>query len=354
MKPSRLRLIALVFKLLPALALLQASGTASAFTIIELGIVESVAGNLVTDAGTLETQVQPVTTALGTHLQSVFRSFAAPRGGSAGAGDSGFQSAWVNSSYTSFENTFFRTDFDGSMHLLMLGFDYSLTENVLLGLAVSSEQGDIDTNFNFGNQETDGTTVAPYFGWLISDNWSVDLSLGLTDTDIDQSRTTSSLNIVPPDFEIVLSQITSSPTSERDFKNLNLNGFWTAGNWNYGVRAGYLSINSDQDAYTESDDTDVDASSVELKQTQVGGDIAYGAESQLFLSAVMVSDSSSDGIEFEDGEQPSDDDDSILVGLGWRYYGEAGISTVVELNTREGKDDYKEESISFTLRLDFD
>jgi hypothetical protein len=358
MKPSRLRLIALVFKLMSVLALLPSN--ALAFTLIPPPLEEELIPSItVTDAGILDTQVQPVTSALGSHLQGVFRGLLLPKGGAAGAGDSGFHGIWVNSSYTEFENSFARTRFDGNTHMLLAGFDFTLSENIIYGLVLGTERGDIDTTFNRGNLESDGSIIAPYLGWLISDNWSLDLSLGKNDLDIDQFRTeivTTFDTSSPP--AVLITQVPeivrSSLTSERGFENVNVNGFWTSGSWNFGARLGYLSASNEQDSYVESNGSEVEASEFELKQTQIGGDIAYGSASQVFLSAVMLKDSSSETVEFSDGEQPSDDDDSLLIGLGWRYYGEDGVSAVFELNSRDGKDDYSENSASFTLRRDFD
>jgi hypothetical protein len=348
-----------LFKALFGLMLLHASN-AIAFTLIPPPLEEElIPGITVTDAGILDTQVQPVTSALGSHLQGVFRGLLIPRGGAAGAGDSGFQGIWVNSSYTEFENSFSRTRFDGNTHMLLAGLDFSLSEKIIYGLVLGTERGDIDTTFNRGNLETDGSIIAPYLGWLISDNWSLDLSLGRNDLDIDQFRTeivTTFDTSSPPAVLITQTPevVSSSPTSERGFENVNINGFWATGNWNFGARVGYLSASNDQDSYVESNGDVIEATKFELEQTQIGADIAYGSASQVFLSAAMLKDSSSETVEFSSGEQPSDDDSSLLVALGWRYYGEDGVSAVFELNTRDGKDDYSENSASFTLRRDFE
>lgn len=340
--------------------LLCYAGNASAFTLIPLPDEEDLApSNTVTDADTLETQVQPVTSAVGTHLQGVFRGLVLPEGGGAGAGDSGFQGVWVNSSYTRFENSFTRTRFDGASELLLAGFDFSLSENFLYGLALGSERGDIDTTFNMGNQETKGAMITPYLGWLISDNWSFDLSLGSSDIDTQQFRTEIVTTIdasAPPTLLITQlpETVRSKFSSKRDFTAANINGFWANGDWHFGARLGYVSVTNKQDRYTETDDTVVEAAKFELKQTQFGGDIGYGSQSQVYLGAVMMRDSSSETVEFTSGEQPPDDADSLLISAGWRYYGKDGVSALLELNTRDGKEKYSEDTVLFTLRCDFD
>jgi hypothetical protein len=254
---------------------------------------------------------------------------------------------------------------------LLVGFDFTVAEHHLLGIALSTEKSDIDTTFNNGNQEIKGTTIAPYYGWSISDHWSLDISVGHSELDVDQFRIplldTVTVTVVPgpiasPDDLIVLGlapagvPIRSSTSSERDFSMLNVNGFWTVGDWSLGARAGYISTENTQDRYTESGGSagfSVPADTIELKQTQLGGDIAFGGVSLVFLSGVLVKESDSVELSLGAGEQPANDDDSLLITAGWRYYGEDGVSAVLEWNTREGKEDYAEKSVSFTLRFDF-
>jgi len=45
-----------------------------------------------------------------------------------------------------------------------------------LGVAFGYDNGDIDTTFNQGNQDTDSYTIAPYFGALLTDTLSIDFT----------------------------------------------------------------------------------------------------------------------------------------------------------------------------------
>jgi hypothetical protein len=341
--------------------LLQCSNTSLAFSLPPPEVF--IPSTEVTEDAALDAQVQPVTSALGSHIRAIHRSFSRPggvsqpAGGSAGADDGRSHGFWANSSNTDFENTFSRLAFEGTSQLLLLGIDFSLAENHILGLAVGSENSDIDTTFNSGSQKTDGTTIAPYYGWLISDNWSIDISMGISDLDMDQSRTEPLILVPAPGLIPVPPPVTSSVSGERDFTAINFNGFWTFGNWNLGSRVGYLSATSDQDAYTESDGTDVDSNSVDLKQTFIGGDVAYSfGASETFLSAVMQKDSTDEIVlePFPGLEQPPDDDDSLLLSAGWRYYSQDGVSAILEWITRNGKEQYSEDSVALTFRVDFE
>lgn len=352
-------------KVLSALCLLQGSNVASAAVIVPeippdlvpespnglplpglegLEVEDIVPGSLITDVDTVETQVQPVVSGIQQHLRNVFRAFAAPQGGGASAEDGLAHSFWVNYNSTDFENTFSRTRFDGAGDLMMLGYDLAFAENHVLGVALGSEKTEIDTQFNNGGLETEGSTITPYYGWLFSDNWSVDLAFGRTDLDTDQFR------VLPEGLgPLSGTRVTSSASAERSFTTVNLNGFWTIGDFSLGSRLGYLSTKNEQDAYTESDGSEVAAGSLELKQTQLGADIAYGGRSQPYLGLTLMKDSSSERLVFPSGEQPAADDESLQLAAGWRYYGES-FSATLEWNKRDGKEQYEEDALWFMLR----
>ncbi len=327
---------------------------------------ENVPSNIITDLRAIETHMQRISSTVGGHMRNILRRYAVPRrGGAAGDDDGAFQGVWANSSSTDFKNKFRRLTFDGTNHMLLAGLDFSLAENHLLGVSFISESTDIDTRFNLGSQRIDGVTVAPYYGWSITDNWSLDLGFGLSEMDTDQYRTqpfVTPIIVIPPSGTPTIIPsvkrkpivVTSKTSGERSFGTLDINGFWTAGDFSLGARLGYLSTKTEQDGYVESNDTEVRPSSLEFAQSYLGFDLAYGARSQPFLGVTLNKDSTSDSIRFASGVQPATDDDSLLIAAGWRYYGEDGISTVLELNTREGKDNYSEDSVSFMLRYDFD
>ncbi len=316
--------------------------------IVVAGVVieDLVPGQIVTDLDTIEVQVQPLTSSISAHLRSVFWTFSRPPHGGSAGDDDYYQGIWLNGSSTDFENTFARTAFEGSSDLHMLGYDLGIFEDHLVGVAIGSEKTDIDTSFNEGKVQTEGSTVALYYGWLISDRWSLDVSMGRSDLDTEQFRTVPE-GMAPPG-----TRVTGETSTERSFTSANFNGFWTLWRLSLGARLGYFGTRHDQDAYIESDDTAVDGSILEYEQAYIGGDVAYGERSQPFLGVTLLKDLSSEPLQFPSGEQPVNDEDSLQLVAGWRYYGENGVSTILEWNKRDGKDDYLEDLISFTLRFD--
>ena len=252
--------------------------------------------------------------------------------------------AWASYSYTDFENDFAPTAFDGRRHGGLAGVDISPWEAVLFGVAVGYEDNDIDTDFNRGNEQTDGFTIAPYFGALLTDTWSVSFGFGYSNLDTDQFRTDPATG----------ARITSAPDHDRWFGMLNLNGLTTYGNWILGGQIGLLYAQDEQDAFVESDGTAVAEFQSELGQWNIGGDVAYSFGAfEPFVRATYENDFSLTKVGVIGGPQPSFDDDDVLFGVGLRYFGERGLSGNFEYNTRLGREDFEEHNFTATLRYEW-
>ena len=252
--------------------------------------------------------------------------------------------AWASYSYTDFDNEFAATAFDGNRHGGLAGIDISPWDSVLLGLAVGYEDNSIDTDFNRGEQETDGFTIAPYFGYVFTDTWSVDFSFGYSNLDTDQFRTLPGTTTL----------VTSSPDHDRWFGMLNLNGLTVYGNWIIGGKIGLLYAKDVQDTYVESDGTTVAEFESELGQWNIGADVAYSyGEFEPFARVLYENDFSQTEVGVIGGAQPSFDDDDVLLGFGIRYFGMNNLTGNLEFNTRLGREDYDEYDISATLRYEW-
>ncbi len=351
-----------------AILLLQASSSALAFTIIEIPASNTSPSSSITDSITFNTQIQPVIGAIQAHLLDARRGGKSRNSAQAGnvlasnsyretMSDVGFlevsshsqddsggsRSLWLNSTSTTFDNDFSGTRHNGDQHMLLAGFDFTFTERYILGLAVSFETSNINTEFNLGNQQMDGFSINPYFAYLISDSWSIDLSLGYGSFETDQYRTPTPL--------LIPATVDSNFDSTRDFVASNLSYSGIRGNWYLTGWFGLLLANKDQDSYEESDATAVDGQSMDMELWSLGGEAAYGSgAAETYVSLVYEVDKDLDEIEFTTGDQPANDDDSMLLSVGWRYYG-GDLVANIEFNSRLGADDVTENSISSTLRI---
>lgn len=332
------------------------------FTLVEgqqEGVVdpEETASSVVTAPVILKTQVQAISTSLTARINDVVRGVGGgPRvtangvyqgiSGLAAGGDGPSYGVWASYSYSDFDNDFAATALDGHRHNLLFGADMTPRDNMVLGFAVGYEFSSIDTDFNSGDQDTDGYTVAPYFGLILSDNWNVSASVGYSSLDTDQFRTDPLLG----------TRVESNPDSDRWFGTLNLNGYANWNDWLFTGRIGMLQARNIQESFDESDGTAVGKSTTELGQWNVGGEAAYTwGEFEPFARASYENDYSLTRITVAGtGPQPSGDDDNWLIGLGLRYFSsENGLSGNIEWYKRLGREDYDEDTFAATLRWDF-
>jgi hypothetical protein len=355
--------------------LLAYSGIASAFTLIELQEEKLTPSSSITEATTLEAQVQPVVSTIRMQMLSQRRgkksdkvtqagrllaandradsrtdfNYLAQASGSSGAagglgGDS--SSLWISTTYNSLENEFWRTSFYGTTQNVLAGFDFTRSDKYILGVALGYEASNYVTNFNIGNEKTRGYNLSPYFAFLLSDTWSVDLSLGYGQFNTRQSRTlpTGLLTSVAVDSEF---------DSTRSFASLNLTYVSSWGNWKLTGSLGALATRREQDAYTESfGGTTVGSSKQSVEQYNVLGELAYGAgASEAFFGAMYENTRDPQQVQFITGEQPANDPDSVLLTAGWRHFGK-GLTASFLFSSRVAQEQFKEWGVGMTLRVD--
>ena len=152
------------------------------------------------------------------------------RGMAAGSG-AGKWNVWGNlnnndtrQSYTAANG--FKSKNDADIMTTVFGLDYGLTPTVALGVSAAFDDGDgSGRNFGPGGTpnaiDTDGYLVAPYVGWQIGKNLSLDASAGWGRGRMDTSANTEA-------------------TAGRWFAAANLNYSRWMGNWQFAGRAGYL------------------------------------------------------------------------------------------------------------------
>jgi len=347
-------------------ALLSYGSAALAFTLITLP------SNTITDTFTLDAQVQPiagtirsqifglrrpgsskqVTQVGGLKLAANDRSGSAsdvnylaaaandPSGAGGGSSGGNAQSLWISSTTDSLENTFFRTAFYGATQNVLVGYDVTRSDKYVLGIAGGYEASNFATKFNSGNEKTGGYNLNPYFAWLMSDRWSLDLIGGYGKFNTDQSRAIA---------------VDSSFSSKRAFASTNLTNISTFGNWKLTSSLGYLSSKRDQDGYTESDGVlTVDGTKQTSKQWNLLEELAYGrGNSETFFGARYEDIRNYQKLELTSGlgEQPANDPTSVLLTAGWRYFGK-GLTASFVFSGRVAQEQVKEHGLAMMLRAD--
>lgn len=249
---------------------------------------------------------------------------------------------WGNYSYADFDNDLSTTAFDGNTHGFLGGIDFLYSDSTILGIAFGYDSSDIDTTFNGGNQDTDSFTIAPYFGTVLDDVLSLDFNIGYSNAQHDQYRTAAA------------TRITSSPTADRWFGSMNLNAIKIVDNWIVGGRVGALFAKSIIDSYTESNNTVVAQSRTKVGTMSLAGDIAYSyGDFEPFLNLAYSYDFSLRKITTAAAPAPSNDKDDILLTAGVRYFEKSGLSGNLEYSKRLARDDFDEDRISLTFRVDY-
>jgi hypothetical protein len=358
------------------IALLLYGSAAPAFTLI---LPEQYTpSNVITDPVTLEPQVQAIAGSIRTQVFSHLRprradkvtqasrvlaanSYVGSRSdvdylaaapsdssvGGSGLGGGDGESVWISALTNSLENEFSRTAFYGATHNLIAGYDLTRSDRYVLGVSFGHEASNFVTSFNAGDQRTRGFNLNPYFAYLLSDSWSVDLILGYGQFDTRQSRTIGS--VAPP----ATVAVTSDYASSRGFVSSNLTNVSSWGDWKLTGSVGGLASKRKQDAYMESDGTSVPALTTDtITQWNLLGEIAYGGgKSEGFVGALYENTRDPQKTQLPGSPQPADDPDSVLVTAGWRYFGK-GLTASFVFNTRLAQEDIREYGFSMLMRFD--
>lgn len=368
------------------LVLLSYGSTALAFTIITPPLAppgvpqEQVSpSNTVTDSLTLQSQVQPIAATIrgqifgqrrpgssqkGTQVGRMMLATNAPASSSsdvnylaAAASDSSAsvsgggnsESLWISTAINSLENDFSRTAFYGATQNLLVGFDLTRSDKYIVGVSVGYEASNFTTTFNTGTEKTRGFNINPYFAWLLSDAWSLDLILGYGDFDTRQTRTVGT-------GPLTTLAVNSDFSSKRGLASTNLTNVSTWGNWKLTGSLGYLWSRRENDAYVESTvlGNMLPSSKQTLEQWNLLGEAAYGrGNSEAFFGAAYESSQEMQKIMFTSGEQPANDPNSVVLTAGWRYFANKAVSANFMFNARVGQDQFKDQyGFSMTLRMD--
>ena len=259
---------------------------------------------------------------------------------------------WASYNRVDFEDDFAATAYDANTDQLYVGADFSPWDNFIGGVALGYENTDISSTFNGGGSDSDGFSIIPYLAADLSDQLGTeeyqitfDLALGLSRIDRDQFRTDPTTG----------TRITGSTDSDRYFIAGNVNAFRGVGDWTIGGRLGLAVARDEMDAFTESDGTLVLARNTQLGRLSVGGDVAYSwGAFQPWAGLTYNYDYELNEVATAPGTtQPANDDDSVTLDLGVRWYSESGITGSLQYSKELGREDFDSDTFSVQIRADF-
>ena len=287
-------------------------------------------------------------------------------------------SLWTNISSSNFENDqtftsvrFDSNNFDGNSSAMTAGIDKRLG-NVVIGLAYTAFDSDIDTTVNRGNIKTEGETVGIYVG-LNTGAFSFNAGAGQGEYEIDTRRQDlgSGLDITAGDI-----------TADVTYYHLGLSGSLNRGRLSFMPRVNYRNFDLDLPAFT--DLVPEDGNSL----TGVhGGEADFGTANEAVAGKTYSSDMTEAGVSialatsgkitpFVDVSYVNEDTTSAAYGLeatadgtsdlqasapdGYITYGGGvllnlsnKVNGYVNISETTNRDDYSETTITGSLKLKF-
>lgn len=263
------------------------------------------------------------------------------------AGDQpGAWGAWGNLNYTRLENSLSSSRYEGDLYSLIAGADYRLSDTILVGITLNYEDNRVDTDFNDGRADSDGFTLTPYLGYLLSkgEDSSLALSLmaGYGDLSHDTRRDQGSLP-VSGDYD-----------ATRWLVELDLNWYRLVDRWNLHAFGGYLWAEQKSDAFTESDGVTWVERTYRLGEFKLGGQASYRLNDSFEPYARVAYYYNPNGEDLHVSYDPSQGDEQeleLLLGFNWTPRPDTMGS--LELSHGFLRDDQDRTSLMFHLRMDF-
>jgi hypothetical protein len=287
-------------------------------------------------------------------------------------------SIWTNFSSSNFENDqtftsvrFDSNNYDGDASAGTLGIDKRLG-NVVIGLAYTTFDSDIDTTANKGNIKTEGETVGLYVG-LNTGVINFSVGAGQGEYEIETTRTDlgSGLSITGTDI-----------TADVTYYHLGLSGSLSRGKLTFMPRVNYRNFDIDLPSFTDvvpddgnsftgafgqaSDFTTADDSiagkTYSSDMTEAGLSIALAMNAKLtpyFDIAYVNEDTTSAAYQIEataDGNSDlgaSASDGYITYGGGVMLNLSSKVNGYVSISETTNREDYSETTLSGSLKLKF-
>lgn len=249
--------------------------------------------------------------------------------------------AWGSVAQTNLGYSFQPLRSSGHNDVILGGLDYTLANDVILGVAASIERTRITTSFNSGHLSSDGYSISPYIAIPINRSWIVDASLGWGRSTLDSTDNTGPT-------------VTGKATDKRFSGSLSATYVTEIGNWQLQGKGSYL-FGEDHFGQTtlSSGGTNPSAKS-SLGQIRVGGLASYDAGGfSPFVAVYYISDAGSSHQAPVGGQNAANDDDAWQVQVGVNLYSRGPLSGGVTYSTETGRSQIKNDMIMGNISYRF-
>ena len=283
-------------------------------------------------------------------------------------------SVWTNFSSSNFENdqtfTGVRLDsnqYDANASAVTIGVDKRLG-NLIIGLAYTGFDSDIDTKANSGNIKTEGETVGIYVG-MNTGAFTISAGAGTGEYEIETRR---------KDLGSLLDIKASDITADVTYYHLNLSGTVNRGRLSFTPRLAYRNFDLDLPAFTDivpndantiatdtltTADESIAGKTYSSDMTEAGLSVALSTGKRLvpyFDLAYVTEDTTEAAYQIERTTDGTAADLGASAADGYVSYGGGVILNLsnkvngyVSISETTNREDYNETTISGSLKLKF-
>lgn len=226
---------------------------------------------------------------------------------------------------------------------VFLGGDTKINDMLTAGLMLGIDSTDVDSKVNGGGTDMLGLTIAPYGRYTIDKNYSVDASIGYTNSNSDNARLASG------------TRVTSSSDLDRFFFSAGVNGNFWHDRWNFAGRLGTSNSHDKSGSYTESNGTVISGKSTSFGQLQLGGTASYYFENvRPWVSLTYSYDYNRDlPVVAASQPKPSDDRDQVILGYGATVFNFGQVNADLSIKHTLFKDKYNNTNAGITFSTSF-
>jgi len=221
---------------------------------------------------------------------------------------------------------------DGKTEVALVGVDYRLREDVIVGFAAGYQGAQLTVGSIRGRRDSNGYVLTPYASYILAPNMSVDASVsyGGSGTDVESNLTGR--------------RVTGSFDARRVTATGNWNIYQPIDAWFLTGFAGYSYSWEFQDDYTDTSGARIDNGTIHYGVLRFGGEAAYRTGSFEPYALTIL--------EIETTDPKDSDRETLVVGGGVRYF--AGpITAAVEFSAQTLRADESGYTFGLNLRYVF-
>jgi Autotransporter beta-domain len=260
--------------------------------------------------------------------------------GAAAAAGRNVWNGWVAYSQNRVGYSFEPLQSSGTVNLGMVGVDYTLANNMVVGVALAGDRTDITMNGSAltGSLKGSGYTISPYIGMPLGKAWVLDATVGFGRTKIDTVQFGS----------------TGSFRTDRTLGSVGLSYRQAVGKWQLTGRGAVLAVEDRLGAYTLSNGTFNADGKVSLSQLRLSGQAGYNMGQVVpYVGLSYIYDIRRPDQAPVAGQSAANDRDAWAPSIGIRFSSGGALYGGLQYTSEKSRSQVKNNQILFNLGLRF-